>query len=315
MDRKAYPGNHPGMQEVGLKDLREQFVRTLGGSYDREEILHFFHMLTAHYFAFPKTQLAMQPDTTLAPGEARQLQNALEQLGSATPIQYVIGKTSFMDQELKVSPAVLIPRPETEGLVRWVLDHRGELPPVPRVLDLGTGSGCIALGLKKHLPRAEVHALDVSGPALEVAGENARALGLEIHFHQADIHAPGGDWGSFDLLISNPPYVPESDRAGMQRHVAEAEPALALFVPDVAPLCHYESIARFARGHLQPGGMLFLEVYAALATEVCQLLEGCGFEGIALKKDIFGRDRFIRAGLSISGKGPKADTSQKKFRK
>ena len=293
------------MQETRLKELRGHFVDALGGSYDREEIIHLFQMLTAHYFGFPRTQLAMQPDTTLTPAQARQLLNALDQLREATPVQYIIGKTSFLDLELKVTPAVLIPRPETEELVRWVLDHREELPAAPRILDVGTGSGCIALGLKKHLPEAAVHALDVSGAALAVARENAGALGLGVHFHQADVHAPGGGWGTFDLLISNPPYVPESDRARMQRHVAEAEPDLALFVPDAAPLTIYESIARFALNHLQPAGVLFLEVYAELAAEVCWLLERCGFEAIALKKDIFGRDRFVRARLFPAEKNRK----------
>jgi release factor glutamine methyltransferase len=223
---------------------------------------------------------------------AGQLIDALEELEHNVPVQYVIGKASFMDMELKVSPAVLIPRPETEELVRWILQS---YPPAPRrILDIGTGSGCIALGLKRNWAQAAVFAMDLSAGALEVARDNAGVLQLEVCFQQDDIRNPGQQWPELDIIVSNPPYVPAADREFMQPHVAESEPREALFVPDEDPLCIYRDILEFASHHLKPGGWVYLEIYEAFGKKVFDLLRDADYKEIELKKDIFGKDRFVR---------------------
>lgn len=289
------------MKDLLLRDIRRRFTQDLQDRYPDAEISSMFHLLTAHYFGFPRTLLAMEPDKVLSSGEAQLLLEALEKLKSSTPVQYITGSAFFMDLELQVGPGVLIPRPETEELVRWVLDsHRGSEP--LSILDIGTGSGCIALGLKKHWREAPVWAMDLSQTALEVARHNARQLELGVRFRQGDIRDPGAGWPLFDIFVSNPPYVPEGDRGSMDPHVAASEPGLALFVPDADPLCIYRAILDFGSRHLRPGGWVYLEVYEAYGDAVCDLLQGSGYGNIELKKDIFGKDRFVK------GQRPKAPT-------
>ncbi|MDX1333507.1 MAG: peptide chain release factor N(5)-glutamine methyltransferase [Robiginitalea sp.] len=285
------------MKEYLLRDIRQRFREGLEDTYPAEEISNIFHLLTSHYFGFPRTLLALEPQKTLEAEEAALLLEALGKLSANIPVQYITGKAFFMELELQVSPAVLIPRPETEELVRWMLGSH--LPaPAPTILDIGTGSGCIALGLKKNWKKATVMALDLSARALEVARNNARKLQLEVLFRQGDIRAPGSQWPVFDILVSNPPYVPAGDRESMQPHVAESEPAEALFVPDEAPLGIYMDLLGFASRHLKPGGWIYLEIYEAFGEAISALLRGAGYSNIEVKKDIFGKDRFVR------GQGP-----------
>ncbi|UCE68941.1 MAG: peptide chain release factor N(5)-glutamine methyltransferase [Flavobacteriaceae bacterium] len=281
------------MKESFLRDIRQQFRDALKDRYPPGEISSIFHLLTSHYFGFPRTQLAMEPQTTLSPEKTGLLLGALEKLLANIPVQYITGNTLFMDMELQVSRSVLVPRPETEELVRWIIASHKDAGS-RRILDIGTGSGCIALGLKKNWGEATLLGMDVSSGALEIARNNAQALQLEVRFRQGDIREPGMDWPAFDLLVSNPPYVPARDRAYMQPHVAESEPPLALFVPDEDPLCFYRDILRFGKRHLKPGGWLYLEIYEAFGKRVCKLLRESGFTDIEIKKDIFGKARFVR---------------------
>lgn len=283
------------MKAFFLRDIRHRFRVALKDKYPPEEISNLFHLLTSHYFGFSKTLLAMEPHKTVEPEGAGQLLDALEKLTDSVPVQYITGETFFMDMDLKVSPAVLIPRPETEELVSWILQSH---PPAPlNIIDIGTGSGCIALGLKKNWAHATIFAIDLSPGALEVARENARELQLDIRFRQDDIRNPGQQWPEFEILVSNPPYVPAGDRGSMEPHVAESEPEEALFVPDEDPLCIYRAILDFATHHLKPGGWVYLEIYEAFGKKVCDLLRGAGYSNIELKKDIFGKDRFVRGQL------------------
>ena len=208
------------------------------------------------------------------------------------PIQYILGETEFFGLKLKVNPDVLIPRPETEELVQWICET--SWPPKSVILDVGTGSGCIALALKKQLRHTEMCALDVSERALQTAIENATKNGLEVHFIHADIlQWSKKDWPLFDCIVSNPPYVRELDKKQMQPNVLEFEPETALFVSDDDPLIFYRETGHFAAHYLKPGGKLFFEINENLGDETCGLLKYIGFKNIKLRKDIHGKDRMI----------------------
>ena len=195
----------------------------------------------------------------------------------------------------KVNNSVLIPRPETEDLVRWVLDEYKECGKGCTILDIGTGSGCIAIALASSLPESRVYAIDVSATALETASKNASDHNVEITFRKADIRHLESVGPAFDIIVSNPPYVRFSEKNTMQPNVTEYEPQLALFVSDEDPLIYYRHIARFASENLKEGGALFLEINQYLGESLIKLLEDQKFSEIELRKDLFGNDRMIRA--------------------
>ncbi|MBR1414998.1 MAG: peptide chain release factor N(5)-glutamine methyltransferase [Prevotella sp.] len=212
------------------------------------------------------------------------------------PVQYVLGETEFCGRRLLVGPGVLIPRPETEELCHLILhDARRS---TPRILDIGTGSGCIAVTLAAELPKAEVTAWDVSPEALRIARENAKRSGVHVSFEQVDILKPQSlelNPQSLDLIVSNPPYVCERERATMAPNVLEHEPELALFVPDDDSLRFYRAIGDYALQALKPGGLLFFELNSSHAQATATLLAEQGFQHITIHQDQFGKDRFIRA--------------------
>lgn len=214
------------------------------------------------------------------------------------PVQYILGQADFYGLKFKATPAVLIPRQETEELVAWILEtikhdfDRKDL----RVLDIGTGSGCIPVTLKKKSPGLDVLALDISPKALEIAKENAEKNHAHVTFLQMNI-LDQNRWNSleqFDIIVSNPPYIPLKETGLMPKHVTEFEPGLALFVGNENPLIFYENIADFAKTHLNKGGFLFFECNEFNAQKVVKLLENKGFKNLALQQDINGRDRMIR---------------------
>ncbi len=207
------------------------------------------------------------------------------------PIQYVLGEGRFYGMDLKVTPAVLIPRPETEELVDMVVDRYGDTPDL-RVLDACTGSGAIAIALARTLRFADVVVLDVSPAALEVARENARALKAPVEFVEADLMSWMPGRGSLDVIVSNPPYVDESERAGMDPHVLKWEPALALFVPDSDPLRFYARLAEIGLEGLKPGGRMYLELNPRHASDVARLLASKGYVEVEVVRDRYGKERF-----------------------
>jgi release factor glutamine methyltransferase len=220
-----------------------------------------------------------------------QMQNRLLQ---NEPVQYVLGKALFCNLQLHVNASVLIPRPETEELVQWILEEKKQRP-IAKILDVGTGSGCIAIAIKKNWQEAEVFGLDVSEAALELAAENARAQKTNVHWWQANILQPQ-QWPTdlFDLIVSNPPYILETEMDQLEKNVKDWEPHLALFVPDNDPLLFYRRIAEFASKHLHSNGSLYFECHHQQAAEVLRLLNLHGFEA-AIKKDLFGKDRMVKA--------------------
>lgn len=223
------------------------------------------------------------------------LANMAMRLKHHEPLQYILGYEWFAGEKFKVSPAVLIPRPETEELVLWALSEIPSLVTNPRVIDIGTGSACIAISLKKKCPTCNMVAVDISHEALQLAKENARELQVEISFAQQDILQPSREQlGSFDLIISNPPYITLEETQELSTHVVQAEPALALFVTNNDPLQFYKAIQDMALQQLNPGGLIFFELHQSFATQVHQLFSSEVWES-ELRHDMFGNARMLKA--------------------
>lgn len=220
--------------------------------------------------------------------------SVVSRVAAGEPLQYVLGEARFFGLQFRVTPATLIPRPETEGLVQMVLDDAGDRADL-RVLDAGTGSGAIAVALARHLPFPQVTALDISDAALKVAAGNARRLNVKVDFVRADIFSWHPRRESLDIVVSNPPYVLESERAGMERNVLGHEPATAIFAPADNPVGFYEAIAAVARDGLVRGGHLYFELNPLTAGRVADAVEALGFGGVELSRDIHGRIRYLKA--------------------
>ena len=282
------------MSAIYLKEFRRRFRSELSAEYPLSEIDAIFYELIAYYFDFPRTVIAMEPATQLGKAEATLLSEALDSLKAHRPVQHITGQAYFMDMTLRVSPDVLIPRPETAELVTWVSAQFSPENDAPLILDVGTGSGCIALGLKQYIPKAVVHAIDISDPALEIARYNSSAQDLEVQFYKGDLLKPESTTHSFDILISNPPYIPKSESGSLQAHVRCAEPHLALFVPDEDPLLYFRHLCDYAVLNLKDEGWMYLETHEDHAHSVRGLLETRGFSSLEIKKDIFGKERFVR---------------------
>lgn len=280
-----------------LRDIKDIFWQELQPYYPREEVNSFFYQLVEHYLGVERFILVLDPGYQISKEEEQPLFEALAQLRQEIPIQYILGKACFMELAFHVNKQVLIPRPETEELVRWILDDRREMTVSPAILDIGTGSGCIAISLAKYWPAAKVSALDVSVAALETAKENARQNSVAVSFILADILVDFETESNWDIIVSNPPYVRQSEKRSMSNNVKLYEPDTALFVPDDSPLLFYEQIARIAAGNLKAGGALYLEINQNLASETWNLLQSHNFFEIELRKDMFGNDRMLRAKL------------------
>ncbi len=282
-----------------LREIKNIFHRELDTIYPQGEVDSFFYLLIEHYLKLERFVLALRPDLIISKEEEQPLFEALAQLKLHRPVQYIIGKTTFMDLELQVDENVLIPRPETEDLLRWIIeDCQVERSRDLRILDIGTGSGCIAIALAKNLPGAKVLALDVSEKALELAKKNAEGNEIEIEFIKADILNFNFELGlELDIIVSNPPYVRELEKKEMLQNVLGHEPELALFVSDEDPLRFYKEIAEFAIANLSENGRLYLEINQYLAEESRALLEAKNFQDIELRKDLFGNYRMLRGSI------------------
>ena len=227
--------------------------------------------------------------------QQQQLQTILQELSTRRPIQYVLGEAWFCGMKFIVNEHTLIPRPETEELVEWVLK---ENPSPKHLLDIGTGSGCISIALNKKLPNTEITSLDISQEALKIARQNADSLNAVIHLLQMDF-LNEDNWNSlpqFDMIVSNPPYIRLAEKESMNRNVLDFEPGLALFVPDKDPLLFYRKIAAFASKHLKEECSIYLEINETLGKEVCKLYETEGYK-VELRKDLSGRNRMVKATL------------------
>ena len=283
-----------------LREIKNIYHSELDAIYGKEEVNSFFYLLIEHYFDLERFILAIQPELVIDKKQETVIFQALSELKLEKPIQHIIGTTHFMDLDFKVNEHVLIPRPETEELVRWILDDHKNTAKILTILDMGTGSGCIPISLDKNLTDAKVFGLDISKDALKVAEENNALLNSDVKFYEADILSLDAETSAkelnekFDIIISNPPYVLELEKAEMQNNVIDHEPSLALFVPDEDPLKFYSAVVNFAANHLNENGCLYLEINQYLGEETKQLLEKSNFKTIELRKDMFGNDRMIK---------------------
>ena len=281
-----------------LKDIQGVFHKELDVIYGKEEVDSFFFILIETYYTVTRMQLALQPDYEV--DHYNTILDALQLLKNEQPIQYILGDTEFYGLPFKVNKHTLIPRPETEELVDWVINQQPKaINQQLNILDIGTGSGCIAVSLAKSLPNAKVYALDVSKEALKIAMQNAELNHVAVEFIEADIlniTTYGSDFKNlkFDLIVSNPPYVREQEKEFMTPNVVNNEPHLALFVKDENPLQFYQAITQFALDNLNKEGVLFFEINEYLGHDMIQLLKNNNFNNIELKQDIFKKDRMIK---------------------
>ncbi|MEZ4792053.1 MAG: peptide chain release factor N(5)-glutamine methyltransferase [Gelidibacter sp.] len=282
-----------------LKDIQTIFHKELDAIYGKDEVDSFFYLLTDEFLGMQRLAFSLQPQFAINKQEEQPLFEALSKLKQEAPIQYILGKTEFYGLPFNVNEHTLIPRPETEELVHWIISQQTANNKHFNILDIGTGSGCIAVSLAKNLPNANVFALDVSEGALKVAKENAVLNDVNVKFFQVDVlNESDLDLKfkdlEFHLIVSNPPYVRKSEKAAMKNNVLDNEPDMALFVEDGNPLVFYRSIAGFAAKYLKKKGQLFFEINQYLGNEMIELMGNFGFKDVELKKDIFGNDRMLK---------------------
>lgn len=280
-----------------LNDYKYIFKEELESIYDEHEVDSMFNLALGHLHGMKRIDLALDPKKTLDFWHLRKWKKLVSDLKKEKPIQYIFGETEFYGLRFLVNENTLIPRGETEELVEWVIDDEGEGirdKGKASILDIGTGSGCIAISLSKNLPDAEVFAIDVSEKALATAKKNAKINKAEVQFILKNILETEDLEQQFDVIVSNPPYVRNLEKAEIKPNVLEYEPHLALFVDDTDALLFYRKIGQLARKNLSPGGKLYFEINQYLGKETVQLLEDLGFKNVELKEDIFGNDRMIR---------------------
>ena len=290
-----------------VKQYRNYFNETLKTIYPITEIDSFFFLLLEEYLGFRRVDIVLKSDFKITQETLNLLQSATKQLEQEVPLQYIIGKTEFYGLPFVVNKHVLIPRPETEELVAWVVSESSRFKTFNtstkqttetkqlKILDIGTGSGCIPISLKKQLPFAKISAIDISKEALTVAKKNAVLNNVDIHFILQDILKTVALDQHYDIIISNPPYVRELEKKELKNNVLKNEPHVALFVENDNPLIFYSKIAELAKKYLNKNGLLFFEINQYLGTETIDLVNKKGLKNIQLKKDMFGNDRIIVA--------------------
>ena len=266
----------------------------LRGYYPDSEALSLAKMLLVEAFGFSTLELYGGKDKEISGNRLRDLHEMLSRLQKNEPIQYILGKETFCGLTFEVDENVLIPRPETRELVEWIVADY-ESVPACRILDVGTGSGCISISLAKFIPGASVESWDISEGALEVARRNCMLNEVEVLLRQQDVLSAQPEPACFDVIVSNPPYITENEKADMEANVLDWEPATALFVPDTDPLLFYRKIAELGTVMLKEGGSLYFEINRAYGNETVQMLEALGYKQIELRKDDWGNDRMIKA--------------------
>lgn len=269
--------------------------KELDGLFPKEEVESFIRIIFDHLKSYNSTDLILKQDEVLSESESLKIKEIVKRLRTNEPIQYILGETEFCELPFKVNPNVLIPRPETEELVDWIL--KSELPASPSILDVGTGSGCIPISIKKNLTKAKVFACDISERSLETAQENAELNQVDVEFIQMDfLNAKFHDaFPMLDLIVSNPPYVTHSEKDLMASNVLDYEPDTALFVPNNDPLIFYKALVTFSMEHLKPGGFMFWEINEAFGKECVNHLKENGFSNVELRKDLSGKYRMIKS--------------------
>ncbi len=279
-----------------FKVYKSTFLQELSSLYDEKEIESFFYIVLECFHNIKRIDLALNPEMEMDAMQLLRWESVLSELKKEKPIQYIVGETEFYGLPFLVNENTLIPRPETEELVEWILEStKYEIQSTRfRILDIGTGSGCIAISLAKNLPNAQVSAIDVSEKAFATANRNAEINEVNVDFILKNILETEDLNEQFDIIVSNPPYVRNLEKAEIKPNVLEFEPHLALFVDDNDALLFYRKIAQLAKKNLSENGQLYFEINQYLGKETVKLLEILGFKNIILKKDIYGNDRMIR---------------------
>jgi len=298
-----------------IKDVFLEFQQSLTGVYDSRETDAITMLVLEEITGMSRAKLKAFPEDEVDGEAVEKISDILEELKTGRPVQYILGSTEFYGLSFLVNPATLIPRPETEELVEWIIGSQKlkvESQKLINILDIGTGSGCIAISLKKNLPDADVTAIDISADALHTARQNAVINEVKVEFIEQDILKVGKSespvspkeenlssldirYSMFDIIVSNPPYVTLEDKLMMHQNVTGFEPHSALFVPENNPLIFYKAIADYANEHLSPGGFLFFEINENFGKETVELLADKGFINIELRRDISDRDRMVKA--------------------
>lgn len=290
-----------------LKTYKSTFLQELSPLYDEKEIESFFYIVLECFHNKKRIDLALNPEMEMDALQLLRWESVLSELKKEKPIQYILGETEFYGLPFLVNENTLIPRPETEELVAWILEStKLEVQNTKlNILDIGTGSGCIAISLAKNLPNAQVAAIDVSEKALVIAQENAKVNTVDVNFIQADIlkmddldQLPTSNFQlptHFDTIVSNPPYVRNLEKVEIKPNVLAYEPHLALFVEDSDALLFYRKIAELALKNLSENGKLYFEINQYLGKETVELLDSLGFKNIELRKDIYGNDRMVKS--------------------
>jgi release factor glutamine methyltransferase len=274
-----------------MKEAQCYLKSELSGLFPDLELQSVIRLLLSHITGLGFTELLLNKNTTFSEYQRIQLENYVTLLKTGMPLQYVVGETEFCGLSMKVSSHVLIPRPETEELVEWMVES---LPPKSNVLDIGTGSGCIAIALNHFRPDTDVWACDVSPNALRIAESNAKLAGVNVHFFEHDIlnaELPAQRWNA---MVSNPPYIPANESLSMDARVKDFEPSIALFVDSDDPLVFYRAIAQQALSLLADDGFLYVETHRSFAVSCIEMFEKMGFSEGIIRKDISGNDRMIR---------------------
>lgn len=279
-----------------IQEAGKYSIDRLETIYEEGEAATISDWLMEHLAGIKKTDRISYRSKVLSPGQITRLEEYLQRLLTHEPIQYVLNEAWFCGLKFYVDNNVLIPRPETEELVEWIITNCRFPIDTLSILDVGTGSGAIPVALKRRLGKADVWSVDISQPALATAQRNADTLGAAIHLSQMDFLDPS-QWhrlSSFDIIVSNPPYVPEKDKEQMEQNVLKYEPSTALFVPDNDALLFYKALAEFGKDHLNPGGSIYMEIHESLGKEVMDLFQSKDYH-TEIKKDIQGKERMVKA--------------------
>ena len=279
-----------------VAELKKYFTKELSALYPSVELQSFFSILSEFFLKWSRLDTVLKAQSELSEEKIKSFKKAIARLKEEEPIQYIIGETEFYGLTFKVNQHTLIPRPETEELVEWIVQSVSKLDEL-KILDIGTGSGCIPIALGTHLDGAIISGLDISSEALKVARKNAEAHEVMVDFFQADVLELDSLPIKYDLIVSNPPYVREIEKREMQGNVLKFEPARALFVSNENPLMFYKKIAQLAKSHLTAYGFLFFEINEYLSMEMREMLEEEGFTKIEIKNDLFKRPRLMRCCL------------------
>lgn len=277
-----------------LIEFRSTFYNRLQTIYPETEVTGIYALLLKNYLSISRVDAALRAQEVLSQSVLEKLHSALERLLQNEPIQYILEETTFYDLSLRVSPATLIPRPETEELIRWILSDFKTHTETISAVDIGTGSGCIALALKSKLPKLAITAVDISKEALEIVKFNSKNLNLPIEVLQLDVLNDSLPKKALDFIVSNPPYVCETEKSVMRANVLEYEPDLALFVTEADPLIFYRRILQLANVSVKEEGSVYFEINERFAQETILMANELGWRNIEVKKDFLGRDRMIR---------------------